>query len=152
MLKKDRPIEVAKYIINNVIEESRRGQHITWAKNTIKSANHTIRRISRYYNIDRVERLIEKRKINVRRMSRNKRNQKQKRRIKFGIKVPNNVREALLFDRENKNTLRANAIKKEMTALDQAGVFEYKPNHHKIPHGYQYAPLRMIFEVKQEDL
>ena len=72
--------------------------------------------------------------------------------IKFGIKVPNLVREALIFDSENQNTLWLDAIKKEMTALDQAKVFQYMPGHFKIPKNYQYVPLRVIFNIKQEDL
>ena len=39
-----------------------------------------------------------------------------------------------------------------MAALDKAGVFQYKSSIYHIPNGYQYAPLRIIFEVKQEDL
>ena len=32
LFKKDRPIEVAQYIKNNVVEQSRNGFHVTWAK------------------------------------------------------------------------------------------------------------------------
>ena len=39
-----------------------------------------------------------------------------------------------------------------MTVLDKAGVFQYKPPNYKISNEHQYAPLRMIFEIKQEDL
>ena len=72
--------------------------------------------------------------------------------MKFGIKIPNSVKEALLFDKENNNNTWSEAIKKEMGALDKAGVFEYCHPDSTIPDSYQYAPLRMIFEVKQEDL
>ena len=108
--------------------------------------------MQRYYCIDRINRLEQKKQIKMRRLSRNKINERKKQRTKFGIKVPNSVKEALLLDSQNKNTLWADAIKKEMTALDKAGVFEYKQTGYKIPNGYQYAPLRMIFEIKQEDL
>ena len=152
LLKKDRPIETAQYIKINVIEESRHGQHITWSNKILKQANRSMRRLSRYHNIDRLLRIRKFKDIRVRRVSRNKRMENKVNRIKFGIKVPNSVREALIFDNDNQNTLWSDAIKKEMTALDNAKVFEYLPGHVKIPKHYQYAPLRVIFDIKQEDL
>jgi len=58
----------------------------------------------------------------------------------------------LTFDAINKNTLWADAIKKEMVALEAAGVWEYHPPHFKPSREYQFAPLQMIFDIKQEDL
>ena len=72
--------------------------------------------------------------------------------VKYGIKVPNSVRKALILDKENNNTLWADAIKKEMTALNKANCFEYFPLHHRFGKDYQYTPLRIIFDVKKEDL
>ena len=42
-LKKDRPLEVAKYIRKEVVEEKRGGPHELWAKNILKNATRTIR-------------------------------------------------------------------------------------------------------------
>ena len=39
-----------------------------------------------------------------------------------------------------------------MTALETAGVWEFHPPHFKLPKDFQFAPLQMIFDVKQEDL
>lgn len=152
LLKKDRPIETARYINIHVLEESRHGIHTTWAKNILKQANRSIRRMSHHYNVDRFIRIKKYKEISTRRISRNKQMEKHKNRIKFGIRVPNSVREALIFDRENKNTLWGDAIQKEMAALDKAQVFQYHPGHFKISKGFQYAPLRIIFDIKQEDL
>ena len=58
----------------------------------------------------------------------------------------------MIFDRENQNNLWPDAILKEMTALDTAGCFEYFPQHHRFDKDYQYTPLRIIFDVKKEDL
>ena len=91
-------------------------------------------------------------KIKIRRISRNTRTSKKNNRITFGIKVPNSVKEALLFDRENNNTLWSEAIMKETTALQKAGVWEFYPPHSRPKEGYQYAPLKLIFDVKREDL
>jgi hypothetical protein len=152
LIKKDRPIELAKYIRKEVIETKRGGWYESWAKGVLKQAGRTIRRMHRYYNTGRIERLRISNEIKVRRLSRNKRLQNKKNRVKFGIKVPNNVREAIIFDKENKNNLWAEAIMKEMTALEKAGVFEFHPPHHQVSKEYQYCPLRIIFDIKQEDL
>ena len=154
IIKKDRPIETAKYIKNNVVESRRGGIHNEWAKKIIAKSNRTIRRLSRYHNIDRVMRLHRNKDISMklRRLSRNKRNQMKKGREKFGIKVPNSVREALILDRINGNNLWAEAMAKEMTGLNNANCFEYYPGHYKFGPEYQYAPLRIIFDVKKEDL
>ena len=150
MIKRDRPIETAKYIKIHVVENNRNGKYGTWSKNILKNAQRTVRRMHRYYNTDRVHRIN---LIRVRKISRNKRNQQNKSDIKCGIKVPINVRQALLFDKENKNTLWADAIMKEMTALYKAEVFKFYPPNHKIDRVvYQWTKLRMIFDVKKEDL
>ena len=159
LIKKDRPIETAKFILKEVVEAKRGGKYSVWAKNILKKASRTIRRMARYHNVDRVMRLrkhkeiiIGIRSLSIRRLSKNRRHEKTKNKEKFGIKVPNNVREALIFDRENQNNLWADAILKEMTALDTAGCFEYFPPHHRFDKDYQYTPLRIIFDVKKEDL
>ena len=56
-----------------------------------------------------------------------------------------------MFDRENKNNLWAEGMTDEMSGLNNAKCFKYYPGHHKLSSNYQYAPLRMIFDVKKED-
>ena len=87
-------------------------------------------------------------------MSRNARNAKKKYREKFGIRIPRNVREALLFDKMNGDSKWAEAIKKEMDALARLHCFKFMPPNHKLnkSDGWQFAPLHMIFEIKQQDL
>ena len=156
LLKKDRPIETAKYIKAHVVENKRGGFYNTWANKTLTQMNRTIRRMHRYFNIDLIMRLSQnkelKKELNIRRVSRNHRVQRRPNKIKFGIKVPNNIREALILDKENGNNLWSEAIQKEMTALNDAAVFIYHPPSYKVGSQYQYAPLRIIFDVKQEDL
>ena len=57
---------------------------------------------------------------------------KKKKREKFGIEIPRNVRHALIRDAENKNKLWAEAITKEMAALDKAKVWKFKPPNYKV--------------------
>ena len=73
---------------------------------------------------------------------------------KFGIKIPRYVKEALLFDRESKNTKWADAICEEILKLIDLNVFKFhSPNtaFKKIDE-WQYAPMHMVFTIKQEDL
>ena len=42
---------------------------------------------------------------------------------KFGVRVPRNIKEALALDKENKNNLWAQAIKKEMDKIMEFEVF-----------------------------
>ena len=105
-----------------------------------------------HHNIARTLRLDSYKQMKIRRLSKNQRNLKKKDRVKFGIEVPNNVRHALLLDKKNGNNAWGEAILKEMTALTKAGVWEFKPPHYKLNSGYQFAPLTLIFDVKQEDL
>ena len=60
---------------------------------------------------------------------------------KFGIKVPRNTCEALLFDCENKNTKWAETILKEMTGLYNLKTFEFHPPTFKPGKDYQFASL-----------
>jgi hypothetical protein len=67
--------------------------------------------------------------------------------------VPRNVAHALRLDKENGNSLWADAIKKEIDALMSMNTFKIltaKENKSFKRDGYQYAPLQMIFDVKQD--
>ncbi len=68
---------------------------------------------------------------------------------KFGIEVPNTVKDALALDRKNGNTLWADAIAKEMKEVCIA--FNILPDGRPAPIGYQKIPCHMIFDVKMED-
>ena len=66
--------------------------------------------------------------------------------IKFGIKIPRNIKEALLFDKESKNNKWIEAVNKEMNALKKLKCFKFHPPGTKFgkAQGWQYAPLHMI--------
>jgi hypothetical protein len=71
--------------------------------------------------------------------------------LKYEIRVPRNVKQAILVDQENGNTHWHDAIKKEMDALLERGVFNKVLDKKAIVmSAYQFAPLRCIFDVKQE--
>ena len=70
--------------------------------------------------------------------------------LKYGIRVPKNVKEALQVDKENGNTLWRDTIIKELEALMRMEVFEKSPSSMRKTRGkgFQFGPLRMIFDVK----
>ena len=70
--------------------------------------------------------------------------------ILFGLEVPCNVREALELDRKNGNQRWAEAIHKEMKGLQDHKTFSFLNPGKAAPTGYQFAPLRIIFTVKQD--
>ena len=68
---------------------------------------------------------------------------------KFGIKIPKNIEEARILDRENGNTLWQDAIAKELANVGIA--FKVLGDNDEIPRGYQFVKCHMIFDVKMED-
>ena len=39
-----------------------------------------------------------------------------------------------------------------MMALEKLSVWNFDPSHYRMQHDYQKAPLRVVFDVKKEDL
>lgn len=60
------------------------------------------------------------------------------------------IDQALAFDRLNGNKAWQEAIDKEMDSLNVLNVFNYKSPNYKPGDDFQYAPLRMVFNVKQD--
>ena len=156
ILKKDIPLELAKYIQQHVIEMRRGGRYNTWAKKTISNHHRIVRRLYRQYNINifsqRSRRTIKNTKTAIRK-STNARKAMKKSREKFGIRIPINTRQALQFDKENGNTKWAEAIAKEMTSLDKLNCFEYYGTDKQFnkSEGWQYATIHMIYDIKTQD-
>ena len=72
--------------------------------------------------------------------------------IKFGITVPRNVKEAMIQDTINKNKLWREAIKTEMGQLIDYEVFKDLGPYHstKVPDGYKVIRGNTVFDVKQD--
>ena len=71
-----------------------------------------------------------------------------KHRIKFGIKVPNTVDEALSLDKDNSNDLWQKAIRKELDKVRVA--FRLLDEGEPIPIGSKKINYHLIFEVKMD--
>jgi hypothetical protein len=69
-----------------------------------------------------------------------------KRTHKFGIEVPKTVERALQIDKENGNTLWADAIAKEMKNVGIA--FKVLEDDTKVPVGYEFMQCHIIFDIK----
>ncbi|CAJ1951562.1 unnamed protein product [Cylindrotheca closterium] len=70
--------------------------------------------------------------------------------IKFGVKVPMSVSQALEFDQENGNNKWQEAMKKEIAQLVALNFFTFHASDYIPDADSQEAKLTMIFEVKQD--
>ena len=72
-----------------------------------------------------------------------------KRNEKFGISLPKNVKEALQLDKENGNTLWADAIATEIKNVKVA--FKTINDGKMAPRDHQFVKCHMIFDIKMEN-
>jgi hypothetical protein len=170
VLRKDVPLECAKYIKNYIIDSSTRGsgRYTSWANTVLKQHTRTVRRLSRSYNIsaslryDRIRRAkinrhtaqLASRAING--TPQQKKKAKSRPTEKQGILIPRSMRHALILDRQAIGTPLegkwAEAVAKEMDGLQRLCVFEYHPPDKRFHRkdGWQFAPMHMIFDIKAD--
>ena len=70
--------------------------------------------------------------------------------IKYGIKIPRNVQEAIQFDRDNESTLWQDAIQLEMGTLIDLDCFEFKEIDYDPGEGWQRTTLHIVFDKNQD--
>jgi hypothetical protein len=178
LVQQDQPALVAKYILANAINCDTYGTLARWARVALRTLNRAIRRIRRAYRLsalpDAALSLEEWRSLPFRariRKSTSKpathstpktskakkkkksgRNNRHLGEVKYGVRVPRSVRKALLLDEENGDTLWTDAMSKEICALNKLNCFRVQERHNWNPRdeGYQYAPLRIVFDVKPD--
>ena len=68
--------------------------------------------------------------------------------MKFGVKVPSSMEEALKFDAANGDSLWQEAIDKEM--LNSRVVFQILEEGDKAPIGYTQITCHLIFDMKMD--
>jgi hypothetical protein len=85
-------------------------------------------------------------------LSRNRRPQDKHSEFLYGVRVPRSTEHALQLDKENGNSLWADAIRKELGTIWKMGTFKPigRQTHGEIRRTHQFAPLRMIFTVKSD--
>ncbi len=71
-------------------------------------------------------------------------------RIKFGVRIPRDYAEAILFDTKNKNTLWQDGTATEMNQLYEYKTFKSHGKNANRPRGYTMIRVHLIFDVKQD--
>ena len=66
--------------------------------------------------------------------------------------MPFGVKQAMMLDKENGNTLWFDAIKKELECLNDWKVFRVLAKGEKAPKGYKQIPYHIVFDVKYQGL
>ena len=170
VLKKDVPLECAKYIKNYVIDSATRGagRYTSWATTVLKQHTRTVRRLSRSYNIGASLRYDRNRRAKINRhtaqlatlattgTTMTKKKAKPRPTEKQGILIPRSIRHALLLDQKAIGTPRegkwAEAVAKEMDGLQRLCVFDFHPPDKRFDRkdGWQFAPMHMIFDIKAD--
>lgn len=119
-IKESNPLETAEYAIAQGIDSE--PAFVWWVKNVERIKKRAIKRL---------------------------RASKQcKHRIRFGIKVPNTIEEAIQLDEENGNDLWQKAINKELDKVRVA--FQLLGEGENIPVGSKKINYHFIFEVKMD--
>ena len=171
-VKLDFPKEAADYILNHKVGSSdgryTTSRYMRWARQFNRELQRVIRRLINFQVPEETgdlppnpldiptnhtlsgERLIRRTTTSTdgvpkpkkrRKPGRNKRQRK----VKYGVQVPTDVRDAYSLDTQNKNTFWADAIKKEIASLLALDCFEFKDPGYKPSDSYQFCPLTMIF-------
>ena len=166
-LKADAPSLLAKYILGN--RNLCKNKDLTaYAKKIVNRYNKLIKLASRLerrmgicvfskrepsmVSISHLAGVKTRRTVKKSSRSPNKRKSNPMGTYKYGVLIPRNVNEALELDRKNGNDFWRVAICKEIEALQSMGTFKLlaKSKIEQVKSNYQYAPLRMIFDVKQD--
>jgi hypothetical protein len=71
-------------------------------------------------------------------------------RIKFGVRIPQDYAEAILFDTKDKNTLWLDGTATEMNQLYEYNTFESHGKNANRPRGYTMIRVHLLFDIKQD--
>ena len=154
-LKEDHPQLVASYLIAHNCSRRKKGSrdvNLSWGKKTLQDYNRAIRRITRLYDsyLDENNDAYSVRRSVINKGKRKRKPFREKPRYKYGVKIPQNVKEALEFDKENGNNKWAEAMKLEIQSLNNLECFEFQPKDYSPAKEYQKTTLLMIMHVKQD--
>ena len=69
-------------------------------------------------------------------------------REKFGIKIPNTVKEVLLFDMLNGYSKWGDKLNKDIAVLKKLEVLKYFPYNYIFSNNYQKATQKVVWGVK----
>lgn len=145
-LKLDEPAMLAKLIREQPVERTRTGYWNQWATTTQNSISRSIRRLQKIYEASGQPRRV------LRRTNKHKNSTQYSKEppIVLGVLVPRDPKEALELDRKNGDTKWKDSMKVEIDGIQEHQTLEFLPPGAKPPAGYQFAKLRMIFDVKHD--
>ena len=115
-IKETNPIEIADYVIANQLEKE--PAFAWWVRTALKRRDAVISKVSR----------------------------RVRKKMKFGIYIPETYEEAVIMDKQNGNTLWQDATKKEMKNVEVA--FKFLDDGTKMPIGFKKITCHLIFDVK----
>ena len=175
MVREDYPYETAVYIRDNQIGTQfgthKQGPIQRWSRSFLRKSTRVLRRFLRYNGFQKPMREsqvfvvpeehdsyathLTRAITTCPRQTRSRRAKKPGRlrrqvEIKFGVKIPMSVRQALEFDRENGDSKWRDAMAKEIAQLVALNCFDFHPPDFKPDKDSQEGRLTMIFEVKQD--
>lgn len=163
VVRNDDPYACAEYILASDLGKSKATQiQARWARKFLRNVRKTIRRLNKVLPdapspppppASIPARRAGSARIPDAKPKKKKKpgpNNRKKGTTKYGVTVPINFKHAVELDKAENNTLWQDAVKKEIAALIFHKCFEFKAPDYKPPADYQYAPLQIIFEVKND--
>jgi hypothetical protein len=114
LMQSDDPTRLAKFIKDKPVERLRGGYWSQWADRMLHAVSHTIRRIRRMYYTPS---LTDNCYPYSRRVIRRKKAYPTKMETFMGIEIPRNTKEALYWDKKNKDNMWRGAMKVEVDSI-----------------------------------
>ena len=155
IIQSDAPALLSTYIIKNEVDSGTVDpglqRHMRWARHyrrSVQKLTRRLTRIARRLTIDDV-RGVQNAQSPKKKSSKG-RNDRQHLGMKYGVIVPRNTREALELDKITNTSLWREAIDLEINQLIERNCFQFHAPGHNPGANFQNAPLRMIFEVKND--
>jgi hypothetical protein len=141
------PYRLAHYVTSreHSVKDRMVMRHGRWARHLLRKVRRVTRRLSKIFDCCKDDTSKEKKprkKPGV--------NKRKQRKEKYGVTIPTKYSEAVQLDVSNGNTLWQTAVQIELAALIDHGCFEFKSKDYKPSSEYQFAPLRLVFELKQD--
>ena len=148
MVRADDPLLVAKYITSPSIKHNSQLERSygRWARHFQRKLRRIMRRLGKVFHSYDSQPIGRK----PRTQKKPGTNKRVSRKEKYGIVIPNNYKAAVQEDIKNGNTLWQTAVRTEIAALIHHECFEFKDRKFKPNKNYQFAPLRLVFELKQD--
>lgn len=153
-VKSEQPKETAQYILHceaGHSTKSQRYQH--WERHFLHDLKRSIHLLFRVNRVQFISQILSNIPPSASQQKRKKpgRNKRTKvSNMKFRIEVPNNWADVLRIDREAGNRLWKEEVEKEVGYLRLHKCFKFCSPDYKLRSDYQYAPLRMVYDVKPD--